>query len=110
VLKRALDKKSVKVAFVFGSIADGQEGAGSDVDLMVIGEVGLRIVSRWLSGISEEIGREVNPHVMSVKEFRKRKQSGEHFLSRVLGASKLFIVGNEDELGEMGGQRLVAAP
>jgi len=102
VLKGALDKKGVRVAFVFGSIAEGQEGARSDVDLMVIGEVGLRTVSRWLSGISEQIDREINPHVMGVKKFRKRIRSGEHFLSRVLKSRKLFVVGNENELEAMG--------
>lgn len=103
VLKGALDKKGVNVAFVFGSIARNLEGAGSDVDLMVIGEVGLRTLSSWLSGISAEIGREINPHVMNVKEFRKRRSSGEHFLNRVLESPKLFIIGTEDELGELGG-------
>ena len=42
VLKRALNKKDIRVAFIFGSIAQNQEGARSDVDLMVIGKVGLR--------------------------------------------------------------------
>lgn len=108
VLKGALDKKGVRVAFVFGSIAEGQEGARSDVDLMVIGEVGLRTVSRWLSGISEQIDREINPHVMSVEELRKRIRSGEHFLGRVLQSRKLFVVGNENELEAMGSQRYEA--
>jgi DNA-binding transcriptional ArsR family regulator len=103
VLREALDKKGVHVAFVFGSIARSLEGAGSDVDLMVIGEVGLRTLSSWLSGISAEIGREINPHVMNAKEFRKRKASGEHFLNRVLESPKLFIIGTEDDLGELGG-------
>jgi len=101
VLKRALDKESIKVAFVFGSIAQNEEGARSDIDLMVIGEVSLRIISNWLAGLSEEIGREINPHVMSAAEFKKRKQSGEHFLSSVLESPKLFVKGNEDELERM---------
>lgn len=103
VLKGALDKKGVNVAFVFGSIARNLEGAESDVDMMVIGDVGLRTLSSWLSGSSAEIGREINPHVMNVKEFRKRRASGEHFLNRVLESPKLFIIGTEDELGELGG-------
>ncbi|MDY6990639.1 MAG: nucleotidyltransferase domain-containing protein [Thermodesulfobacteriota bacterium] len=103
VLKGALDKKGVRVAFVFGSVAVGQEDAESDVDLMVIGEVTLRTVSGWLSGISEEIGREINPHVMNTEEFRKRIHSGEHFLGRVLKSPRLFVVGNENELEAMGG-------
>jgi DNA-binding transcriptional ArsR family regulator len=102
VLKKALDRDGVIVAFVFGSMAQSEEGAKSDVDLMVIGEVTLRIVSNWLAGISEGIGREINPHAMSVSEFKKRLQSGEHFLTHVLESPKLFIIGSEDELARMG--------
>jgi len=103
VLKKVLDRTEVRVAFVFGSIANDQAGAHSDVDLLVIGEVGLRRLSEWLTGVSDEIGREINPHALSEQVFRKRKQTGEHFLSQVLGAPKIFIIGNEDDLGAMGG-------
>ena len=102
-LKRVLDKNSIKVAFVFGSMAQNREGARSDVDLMVIGKVGLRTLTSWLSGITEEIGRDINPHILSIKEFKKRKQTRDHFLSTVLNSPKLFIIGNEDELTAMGG-------
>ena len=37
--------KGVEVAFVFRSLAAGAGGAGSDVDLMVIGDVGLRALA-----------------------------------------------------------------
>ena len=103
VLKKVLDRAEVRAAFVFGSIADDQAGAHSDVDLLVIGEVGLRQLSKWLTGISNEIGREINPYVLNEQEFRKRKQAGEHFLNQVLAAPKLFIIGNEDDLEAMGG-------
>ena len=32
----------LRVAFVFGSVAQGRETAGSDVDVMLIGELGFR--------------------------------------------------------------------
>lgn len=103
ILREALDKEGVKIAFVFGSVASNQEGATSDVDLMVIGDVGLRSLSGWLSGLSEQIGREINPHVMNRDEFRKRKQSHDHFITRMLESEKLFIKGSEHDLEAMGG-------
>lgn len=102
VLRQALDRSEIKIAFVFGSIASNQESARSDVDLMVIGDVGLKRLSGWLTGVSEEIGREINPHVLNEQEFRKRKHAGEHFLNQVLDSPRLFIVGNEDDLTAMG--------
>jgi DNA-binding transcriptional ArsR family regulator len=101
-LKEVLDKENVNIAFIFGSVANNREGAVSDLDLMVIGTVGLRTVSGWLSGISEKIGREINPHVLSLNEYRKRKRAREHFLNRVIESAKIFIKGNEDDLAAMG--------
>jgi predicted nucleotidyltransferase len=102
VLKSALTDKRIRVAFVFGSIARGEEKAGSDVDLMVIGQLGLRDLSRLLSGIEEKIGREVNPHVLREEEFQKRIRAKEHFVSSVMEAPKLFVIGSQRELEAMG--------
>ena len=102
VLREALDNERIHVAFVFGSVADGNEKAESDVDLFVIGELGLRAVSELLSGVAESIGREINPHVMSVTAFQKGIQTGEHFVSRVMESPKLFILGTKDDLDAMG--------
>jgi predicted nucleotidyltransferase len=102
VLREALAGKGIGAAFVFGSVARGEEGATSDVDLMVVADVGLREVSSWLSGVSERLGREVNPHVMDAGELRRRRESGDHFILRVLESQKLFVVGDEDELTRVG--------
>jgi DNA-binding transcriptional ArsR family regulator len=101
-LKKALNHKEVKVAFVFGSIATNTDQAGSDVDLMIIGNVGLRKTVGWLSGASEQVGREINPHTMTIDEFKKRRNEGEHFLTRVLESPRLFVIGTEDELAGLG--------
>jgi DNA-binding transcriptional ArsR family regulator len=102
IFKRVLDRKGVRVAFIFGSLASNKEKAASDVDLMVIGTVGLRTLSGWLSGVTEQIGREINPHTMNVEEFRRHQKRGDHFLSNVLESPKLFIVGKENDLAAMG--------
>ena len=102
VLKEVLDDGRINIAFVFGSIADGTEKAGSDVDLMVIGPLGLRALCGMLSGISERVGRAINPHVFKNAEFRERVASRDHFVMSVLKSKKLFIVGNDDDLKAMG--------
>jgi predicted nucleotidyltransferase len=103
VLRSALRDKRIRAAFVFGSIARGEEKTGSDVDVMVIGELGLRDLSGLLSGIEERIGREVNPHVLQEDEFRKRLRTSEHFVTSVMASPKIFIIGTQDELEAMGG-------
>lgn len=102
ILNEALKgEPSVEVAFIFGSVAKGAANAASDVDLMVIGEVGLRRLAKLISGVSEKVGREVNPHTMTPEEFLRRRQKDDHFLRTVLSSPKLFVKGTEHELGAM---------
>lgn len=109
-LRRALQDPAIRVAFVFGSLAAHTGKPESDVDLMVIGDVGLRTLTRMLSGIPHAVGREINPHVLSPEEFAKRRRAKEHFLSTVLDAPRLFIIGGEHELETVGGSWLAAPP
>jgi predicted nucleotidyltransferase len=102
VIRRTLKPNpSIKIAFIFGSIARQEEKGKSDVDLMVLGEIGLRQLTGLLSGVSEQIGREINPYAMNIKEFLKRKSAKDHFLTQVLESPKIFIVGTENELAAM---------
>lgn len=93
--------KSIQVAFVFGSIAEDNEVAYSDVDLMVIGRLGLRKTVDMLSGVSERIGREINPYVITMEELAKRKANGDHFIIGVLKSPKIFIIGSDNDLRAM---------
>ena len=102
ILRAVLQDDRIQMAFVFGSIAEGKETVDSDVDLFIIGNLGLRTVSKLLSGPSRKIGREINPHVMNAKEFRNRIETGEHFISSVIESQKLFIIGSENDLETMG--------
>jgi len=102
VLKDALaGEKAIRVAFVFGSLAGGSEKAESDIDLMVIGYLGLRALTRLLNGLTDKLGREINPFILTPEEFSTRKSKNEHFLSQVLKDPKLFIMGDEDDLKTM---------
>jgi predicted nucleotidyltransferase/DNA-binding HxlR family transcriptional regulator len=103
MLKQAIDgQEGIDAAFVFGSAANGKISAESDVDLMVIGDIGLRAVLSLLSGVTERIGREINPMVMSVPEWNKRVAAKEHFIASVLRGPKQFITGNSGVLAAMG--------
>ena len=102
VLREPLTHPMIRIAFVFGSIAGGKEKAHSDVDLMIIGTIGLRRLSKLLSGIADRLGREVNPHVLTPEELLERRKAREHFLTAVMKAPKLFVIGDENELEGLG--------
>ncbi len=92
----------IKLAFVYGSIARGEEKASSDVDLMVVGEVTFADVVSALSEIEAKLGREVNPTVYGPREFREKLAAKNHFLSTVAKEKKLFVIGDEREFRRLG--------
>jgi predicted nucleotidyltransferase len=100
--RKALEANpSIQFAFVFGSLARDEEKDKSDVDLMIIGEITMRQLSGLLSGVSAQIGREINPHILTEREFLKRKSGKDHFLTQVLESPKIFVIGNENELADL---------
>ena len=109
LLRKTLKDERVKWAFVFGSIARKDETSRSDIDLMVIGGIGLRAVTGLLSGVAEQVGREINPHVFRVEEFLKRVEARDHFISQVLKEPRLFIIGDSDEFERLAGQQMAQA-
>ncbi len=99
---KEVSQKEILIAFIFGSIARNEERAESDIDLMVIGTIGLRKISHLVSGMSEKLGREINPYVLTPKDFKKKLSIQDHFLTQVMSTKKLFIIGDENELEAMG--------
>ena len=98
LLETALTAPGVDMAFIFGSVGAGKARPDSDLDVFVVGDIGLRGLLKRLGGISERVGRVINPHVMTKDEFSRKAQKKDHFISNVLGAQKAFLIGTEDEL------------
>lgn len=105
-LKAAIQPFEDKIicAFVYGSIARREEHATSDVDLMVIGCVGLGDLAPSLRKAEKRLGREVNVTNYSVDEFRKKVAAGDHFLTTVLKGSLQFVKGEQRDLDAIAGE------
>ena len=106
VLQEALEDfgEHIKVALLYGSMARSQEGSESDVDLMVIGMVGLSEMVPTLKRAEVILGRPINPTVYSIEEFRRKALAHDHFLSTVLSGAKQFVKGSEHELEAITGK------
>lgn len=96
----------ISAAFVYGSLASGQEHKRSDIDLLVVGDVAFSEVVRAVHDAQERLGREINPTVYPVEEFRSRIAEGHYFIRSVLGNPKMFVIGDEHELARLAGQGL----
>lgn len=108
ILRSTLEHLSeqITIAFVYGSVARQEEKAESDIDVMIIGIVELDDVIARMSDAEATLGRAVNPTVYSVHEFKEKLENGNHFLNAVVSGDKVFLIGNEDELGKMAGVRM----
>lgn len=93
-------EKSIKVAFVYGSIARSEELSESDVDLMIVGDVKLADLSSALQKAENRLARQVNPTLFSQDEFSRKLRQGHHFLKAVLENDKLFVLGSQNDLAE----------
>lgn len=98
ILKERLGQvEGIEVAFIFGSFAARTRGmAGpppNDVDLMIVGHVDARAVYRLCREVSSEVGRPVNPTILTPEEWGE--QSG--FLQEVRASPVLDVMGGASE-------------
>lgn len=102
ILKREFAQLPIETAFVFGSMAIGKSNSRSDIDLIIIGDAGLRRLAPILRKVSVEVGREINPHVYTEDTWKTKLAHKEHFVTRVTREKKLFLIGDEDVLRNLG--------
>lgn len=92
----------LRLALVFGSVAQARETAGSDVDVLLIGDLGFAQAVTLLHPTQALLGREVNPKVFTAAEF-SAKAATEPFIRDILAKPKIFLVGNDHDLAELAG-------
>ncbi len=108
LLANALIPLQPALALIFGSVASGTEIASSDVDVLVIGELGFADVVQATYPVQAELGREINPVVYSVLEFQRRIQAQDPFVHDLLAKPKIFLVGTEHDLSQLTGHSAAA--
>jgi predicted nucleotidyltransferase len=90
--------EGVEQAFIFGSFAEGELDAESDLDLMVIGDVDVGQVAAMVDEIERMLSREVNYILFTREEWDSRLADGDSFASNVRSAPKVMLIGNQDGL------------
>lgn len=103
LLKKALRplKDKIQFSFIYGSLARGEESVNSDIDLMIIGDLGIRDVASILGSIGQETGREINPTVYPLKEFRKKIKEKNSFIKEIMHKPKIWLIGEKHEFAKM---------
>ncbi len=98
-LRKALASLATNIhtAFVFGSIAKGQDSAISDVDLLIVSDVlSYGDLFGALEHASQNLGRRINPVIYTSREFEKRQLGDNAFIQRVMQQPKIWLIGQEE--------------
>ena len=92
----------IEVAFIFGSVARGAETQGSDIDVLIIGSVDFGAVIDALHPAQQRLAREINPKVFAIREWKAKVGERDPFIADVLSKKKIYLVGDEHGLAELG--------
>lgn len=90
-------QEAIHLALLYGSYASGEAKPGSDVDLLIVGDLTLRKVVQLLNPVQRRLHLEINPIVMTEREFRRRRRTREHFIAALLKSRTISLVASPDD-------------
>jgi predicted nucleotidyltransferase len=85
--------EQIELAFIYGSVARGEETAKSDIDLFVVGDIDVGTLHNLVSQIEKDTGRTINYTVMTKKELDSRITKIEPFIHRIMAEPTLMLKG-----------------
>lgn len=99
LVRNALSGMSgIEAAFIFGSFAEGGIDFESDLDLMILGEVDVALISPVVEEIEKRLSREVNYILFTKEEWESRLAKGDPLASNIRRAPKVMLIGSQDGL------------
>lgn len=89
-------RKHIELAFVYGSVARGEETAASDVDLLVVSDdLLLEQLLAALEKAERGVGRPIHPTLYTRAEFSTRRRNSA-FVRKVLAGPVMPLMGSVD--------------
>jgi predicted nucleotidyltransferase len=88
------DIDGVIAAVIFGSFARNDEKAGSDIDVLILGDVSELKTNALLRPLSRKYGRAFNASVFSVEQFGQLVQQGDSFAREVMAQPRMQLLGD----------------
>jgi len=83
----------IETAYVYGSHARGDARAGSDIDLMIVGDVSLREISSAIRAAGRTLHRIVNPVLYTSDEYASELRADDSFVYRVHDGPRIGLIG-----------------
>lgn len=79
----------------------GEETAHSDVDVLVLGDLGFAEVKEALHPAQHELQREINPVVYRTDDFRAKLAANSTWAREVVEKPKLFLIGDANDFAKL---------
>jgi len=92
--------EQIDLAFIYGSIARGEETASSDIDLLVVTDsLAYADLMTVLADAEKSLGRPINPSIYTAEQIKSKLEQKNSFLTRLMEQPKLWVKGGEDDIG-----------
>jgi predicted nucleotidyltransferase/predicted transcriptional regulator with HTH domain len=96
-LRDALERiEGIESAWLYGSFANGDVDAASDIDLLLIGRPLHTQLASELRSAEKLLRREINYTVLTSPELKQRLAKGDALVSDIWNGNRIRLVGNED--------------
>jgi len=93
-LKEAMEKfEGIKIAFIYGSFAQGKDNSLSDIDILVIGNPDKDKLMEKIELLEKKFKREVNYNIYSEKELKARLDGKDSFILNIIKRPKIMLKG-----------------
>jgi predicted nucleotidyltransferase len=87
----------VELAFIYGSYANGEAGALSDLDVMIIGRVAERQLAPLVARVERKLKREINYTLYTREEVTTRIGKKGDFVSEAFSGPRILLAGSADD-------------
>lgn len=94
ILDNEANLGKIKLALLATAFAEGREASSNELDLLIVGDVDLHLLSELVKKASTGLGREINYTVMSENDFVYHKKRREFFLMSFITAPHIFLAGD----------------
>jgi predicted nucleotidyltransferase len=90
---------TIESAFVYGSVAKGDDTANSDIDLMVIGQnLNYSDLYTAAQNVECKLRRRVHPLFLSPEDWHRKISDKGSVFNKISHSPKIFIIGSEKDL------------
>ena len=96
--------QKIDMAFIYGSIAKGDEHAESDIDVLIVADAtSYTEIFDLLGNAERRLRRIINLSMYTSKEFNERRDGNQSFIQRVLNQPKIMLNNRHDLQLELAG-------